>query len=231
MKALTGSLRVGFTLAVLGLAAQPAQAQRLQGEDLIAALQDGGLVLVMRHAPASLEAARSGGGGGGGFGFGGGGRRGVGGGAPAPEPTEEELEPESRQLLTGMRHAVWTFGIHIDAIYSSPVLRARQHAEEIPFVDIMIVDELGSDAIMTDDEAVDSGWLDAKLAETPMAGANSIIVTHSPNIQAALGLQVAQGETLVVRPGAEPEVIGRVTLRDWSVLAIEHGSEVPPIQY
>jgi hypothetical protein len=121
-------------------------------------------------------------------------------------------------MLTGMRHAIWHFNIPVGAIYTSPTRPTREQAEEIPFADIMIVDELGLDA-------ADSGWLAAKLAEAPMAGSNTIIVTHSPNIDSDLGLgNVALGETLVVRPGAEPGVVGRLGLREWSVLAIELGS-------
>lgn len=218
MKALTGSLRFGLSVAVLGLLAEPSMAQRLQGEALIAALREGGNVLVMRQAPASLEAARSSRGGGGGFG-GGGGRRGGGGGAAAPEPTEEALETTSRQLLTGMRHAVWTFDIPVAAIYAGPALATRQHAEEIPFVGVTVVDELGGGP----------GWLEGKLAEPAMAHSNTIVVTSEANIRSALGLEVGAGETLVVRPGAEPEVVGRLTLRDWSVLAVELGDEITPI--
>ena len=214
MKRLKRSLAIGLTATILGGAATPAAAQRMSGEEAINALQNGGYVLVMREAPASLEAARAGGRGGGGFG--GGGRRG--GGAPAPEPTEEALEPMSAAMLTGMRHAIWTFDIPVGAIYTSPTRRTREHAEEIPFVEITIVDELGPNA-------AGSGWLASKLTEMPMADTNTIIVTHAPNIENDLGVgNIGPGETLIVRPGAEPVVVGRLGLREWSVLAIELGS-------
>jgi hypothetical protein len=217
----TGSIiRIGLTIAVLGLAAQSAHAQPLTGEDLISALQEGGYVLVMRHGPASLEAARGGGRGGGGFGFGGGGggRGGRGGGQAPPEPTEEALEQESIQMLTGMRHAIWTFDIPIGAVYTSPARRTVQHAEELPFAEIMVVDELvGASA--------GSGWLADKLTEATMAGANTLIVTHSPNIRNDLGMSdISEGETLIVRPGDDPTVVGRMGLREWSELAIEFGN-------
>jgi hypothetical protein len=213
-----GSIRIGLAIALVGLAAQSAQAQRLSGEEMIGALQEGGYVLVMRHGPASLDAARGGGGGGGGGFGGGGGGGGFGGGGggdrQAPEPTEEALEQEAIALLTGMRHAIWTFEIPIEAIYSSPARRAREHAEEIPFAEIQFVDELGLDA-------ADSGWLADKLTEATMAGSNALIVTHSPNISNDLGMSVDEGETLIVRPGDDPAVVGRLGLREWSVLAIE----------
>lgn len=215
MNQLSSSIRIGLAVALAGLAAQSAQAQRLSGEEVIDALQQGGYVLVMRHGPASLDAARGGqGGGGGGFGGGGGGRGGPRGGPP-PEPTEEALEPEAVQMLTGMRHAIWAFDIPIGAVYSSPTRRAREHAEELPFAEIMLVDELGLDA-------ADSAWLRDKLTEAPMAGTNTLIVTHSTNIANDLGMsEVSEGEALVVRPGDDPTVVGRLGLREWSVLAIE----------
>jgi hypothetical protein len=219
MNVVTRFLPIGLAAILLGLATHPAAAQRLSREDAIRALQSGGYVLVMRHAPASLEAARGGGGGRGGFGGGsgfGGGRGG--GGGPAPEPTEEALEQQSIEMLTGMRYAIWHFRIPVTAIYASPARSTREQAQEIPFAAIRSVDDLSLDA-------ADSGWLAGKLTETPMAGGNTIIVTHSPNIANDLGIgNVAFGETLIVQPGNEPAVVGRIGLREWSVLAIELGS-------
>jgi hypothetical protein len=215
MKTLIHSIRIGLAIAAVGLAAQSAQAQRMSGEEIVSALQQGGYVLVMRHGTASLDAARGGRGGGGGFGFGGGGGRGGPGGGQAPEPIEEALTPEAVQMLTGMRHAIWAFEIPIGAIYASPARRTREHAEEVPFAEITLVDELGL-------EAAGSGWLGDKLTEAPMAGTNTLIVTHSTNIANDLGMpEVAEGETLIVRPGNEPTVVGRLGLREWSVLAVE----------
>ena len=52
-------------------------------------------------------------------------------------------------------------------------------------------------------------------------GKNRIVVTHSPNIANDLDMaNVEEGETLVVRPGAQPAVIGRIGLREWSELAV-----------
>jgi hypothetical protein len=211
MNRMTGSFRIGLATALLGLATQPASAQRMSGEEIIESLQDGGYVLVMRQAAASLDAARGGGGGGGGFG-GGRGR----GGAPAPEPTEEALEQQSTELLTGMRHAIWEFGIPVGAIYTGPERATREQADEIPFAEIMVVDDLGAGS----DGAA---WLGSRLAEMPMAETNTIVITHDAQIQDVLDLSISEGETLIVRPGDDPAVVGRLNLREWSVLAIELG--------
>jgi hypothetical protein len=212
MNRLTGSFRIGFATALLGLAAQSANAQRMSGEEIIENLQDGGYALVMRQAAASLDAARNTGGGGG-FGFGGGRGRG---GEPPPEPTEEALEQRSTELLTGMRHAIWEFGIPIGAIYTGPERATREQADEIPFAEIMVVDALGAGS----DGAA---WLGSRLAEMPMTGTNTVVITHDAQIQDALDLSISEGETLIVRPGDGPTVVGRLNLREWSVLAIELG--------
>lgn len=219
MHKLRGFVRIGLTAIVACLAFAQAQAQRMSGEETIDALEDGGYVILMRQAPASLDAARgrnAGGRGGGGFGGGGRGRGGRG-GQPPPEPTEPVLEQTSIEMLTGMRFAIWHFHIPIGAIYASPTGPAREHAKEIPFADITQVDELGPDS-------AGSGWLAAKLREMPMAGTNTIIVTQAPNIESAVGMSgVAEGEALIVHPGDNPQVVGRLTLKDWSVLATQSG--------
>jgi hypothetical protein len=206
------ALVLGATVTVLGLLTQPVGAQRLGGEQLIRALQDGGYVLVMRHAPAAIPTAPPPGAGGrGGFGGGRGGR----GGPPADAgPPQEELTNDSINMLIGTRHAFWHFKIPVAAIYASPTRRTMQQAGEVPFAAITSVDELSLDNAA-------SGWLAAKLKEPPMAHENTIIVTHSTNIANDLNMpNVAEGETLVVRPGPNPTVVGRIGLREWSELAV-----------
>lgn len=228
MNRLTMSLGVGAALALAGLAAQTAQAQarRMAGEELIRALQGGGYVLVMNQADAAVP---TGGGGRGGRGFGGfgggrggrdgggfrGGGRGGLGGAQADTDPVPELTTDSRNKLIGVRHAIWHFKIQIDHVLTSPTRAAAQQADEVPFADITPVDELA-------ENAADSGWLAARLREMPMAGSNTIIVTHGANIADDLGMSnVDEGETLVVKPGEHPAVVGRIGLKEWSVLSID----------
>ena len=218
MKLLTRSLVIGASFAALGLVGQAAQAQRMSGEETIRALQDGGFVIVMSQADAELPAAGGGGRGGrGGFGGGGGGfggERGGGGGAPAADPVPQ-LTSESQNQLIGVRHAIWHFKIPVTAVYTSPVPAAAAQAGQVPFAEVAEVAGLS-------DGSADSGWLAAKLMETPMAGENAIIVTHPANIERDLGVSnVGDGEIFVIRPGPNPTVVGRMGLREWSVLAIE----------
>jgi hypothetical protein len=117
-------------------------------------------------------------------------------------------------MMIGERHAFWHFKIPVEAIYASPARRTMQHAGEVPFAAITSVPELGIDG-------ASSGWLADNLTEPTSAGKNRIVVTHSPNIANDVPMpNVAEGETLVIQPGDPPTVIGRITLREWSELAI-----------
>lgn len=212
MKSLTKTF--GFGVAVLMVAtltcalASAARAQSLSGDALIDALRGGGYVLVMRHANAAVPERR-------GPGFGGGGGRGGGGdGDPEPELTQMGLG-----LVTGMRYAFRELGIPVGDTLTSPTLRTRQHAQHFGFGDLQIVEELGNDSMESD--SARSAWLAAKAAESPRPGTNTVIVTHGPNITGAFGLaSVAEGETIVIKPGPTPTVVGRVPIEEWSKMAV-----------
>jgi hypothetical protein len=203
----TRSLAAVAAIAALGLFGEASLAQRLSGEESIRALQDGGYVIVMNEAPTEMRQPGRGGGRGG---FGGRGGGGGGGGEPVPM-----LTTDAENMLIGARHAIWYFEIPIGAVYTSPAGPASAQAGEVPFAEIAEVAGLA-------EGSADSGWLESKLMEAPMQGSNSIIVTHAANIASAVGVDnLDAGDTLIVRPGAEPTVVGRFGLREWSVLAIE----------
>lgn len=196
--------------AMLGLYAPGAHAQALTGEPLIRALQNGGYLLIMNQAPVAIPepgAGRRGG-------FGGARSSGPPDAGPPAEP-EPMLTAEAEAMLIGTRHAIWHFEIPVGAVYTSPVSAAVQQAGEVPFADVAEVAGLA-------DTSARSGWLEAKLGEPIVTGRNEIIVTHADNIDEALGIDdLTAGETVVVRPGDEPAVAGRMPLRQWSVLALE----------
>ena len=59
-----------------------------------------------------------------------------------------------------------------------------------------------------------SAWLRAKAAERPPEASNLLLITHLPTLNGAFGddaAEMADGETLIVRPGAGGVVaVGRV---------------------
>ena len=65
-----------------------------------------------------------------------------------------------------------------------------------------------------------AAWLQAAVEQMPVAGKNTIIITHMPNIAAAFpdkasGLQ--DGETLVFKPDGNGHVqlVAKVLIEDW----------------
>ena len=60
----------------------------------------------------------------------------------------------------------------------------------------------------------------ALVAALPAAGTNTILVTHFPNIKAALGVQVDYGDGVIVRPDGQgaAHLVARIFANDWPAL-------------
>jgi phosphohistidine phosphatase SixA len=218
---------LGAMLAAASWSSAGAQ-QAAEPAALAAMLRDGGHVLVMRHTQAPEPAANQAGPGQRGFGGGargggqGGGGQGGGarGGGPGNAPGERQLDETGLGQATAIGFSLRELGIPIGEVLHSPTLRAQQTA-----------DRLGYDAEPAEQLAPGDGnadWLRGKAAEAPAAGTNRLMITHAPNIQSAFGDAAASmmdGETLVVRAeNGEARVVGRLTVRDWAVLAVGDGN-------
>lgn len=195
-------------MTAAALAALPvsyAAAQSSQGQSLVAALQQGGLVIVMRHAssPTELPGPRE--------------------RVPGNVGGERQLDEEGIQALTGMRFAFRELGIPIGTVYSSPAFRARETAQHFGFGHLMVADELGGEDMASPPQA-NVAWLLDKAAEMPAAGTNTVIITHSPNLRAAFGAEggeLESGDALILKPdGDSAEVLGRIRILEWPGLAL-----------
>jgi phosphohistidine phosphatase SixA len=167
------------------------------------ALRQGGYVLVMRHAsspqtPPTAAAAE-----------------------PGNTRLERQLDDAGRSSARAMGAAIKALGIPIGQVWSSPTYRARETARLAGLPAPTLADELGdAGQSMQATSATQSGWLRAKAAESPRAGTDSILVTHSPNIKAAFGQDAAglsDGETLVFHPDGKggEDLIGRIKIEEW----------------
>ena len=68
--------------------------------------------------------------------------------------------------------------------------------------------------------------LKAMLATAPVAGTNTVLITHFPNIKAALDLDVGFGDAVIVKPdGQRARLVARVFAADWPSLAIAPSAE------
>jgi phosphohistidine phosphatase SixA len=192
--------------AVVMALAAGARAGTLSGPQLVKALQGGGLVLVMRHAsspmtpPSAADAD------------------------PGNPGRERQLDDNGRRTAAAMGQAIRALHIRIGQVWSSPTYRALQTARLAGLPKPVTAPELGdhgaSMSAATNDQ---SAWLQAKAAEAPRRGTDTVIVTHFPNISAAFGQEakgLSDGEALVFRAsGGSAELVGRIRIEDWPSLA------------
>lgn len=168
---------------------------------VIAALKAGGLVLVMRHAHAPQQ-------------------------PPAPEDAapgnttiERQLDARGAKDAAAIGQGLRAFAIPIRAVLVSPAFRARQTATQVGFADAAATPELGDNAqSMAGVTEAQARWLRGQVA-TPVATGNLLLITHAPNLTRAFpdwGGSVAEGEIVVVRPGADGgTVLARVLPDQW----------------
>lgn len=178
----------------------------LAGEDLTAALQRGGYVILMRHASSPL---------------------------PPPDPAqadpdnphhERQLDEGGRASARAMGDAFHRLRIPIGQVLSSPTYRALETARLAGLAAPQTYAELDAGQSMTSDpNGTRGGWLRSKVAQAPKAGTNTLIITHAPNIREAFpteGTDVADGEALIFRPDGKggASLVARVRIHDWPTL-------------
>jgi len=58
----------------------------------------------------------------------------------------------------------------------------------------------------------------AMISTVPAVGTNTVLITHFPNIKAALGIQINFGDAAIVRPDGHGgvAVVGKILSREWS---------------
>jgi phosphohistidine phosphatase SixA len=194
-------------LAAVAVNAAVAEKQTLAGMPLVKALRHGGYVLVMRHAssPRATPTAET--------------------AEPDNSRLERQLDAVGRSSARAMGEAIRTLRIPVGDVLSSPTYRALETVRLAALPSARSFDELGDGGTsMRAADMAQGAWLQRKVAERPRASANTIVVTHLPNISSAFGEQAAQladGEMLVFRPDAKggAELVGRIKIEEWPGLA------------
>ena len=191
----------------IALAAGTAKAGPLAGAPLAEALRGGGYVLLMRHAsspptpPGPKEAD------------------------PGNPGRERQLDAAGKRTAAAMGQAIRALRLPIGEVWSSPTYRALQTVRLAGLPSPRTAPELGDRGRSMQAVGTDQGaWLRARVATSPKAGTDTVIVTHQPNISAAYGSAgagLADGEALVFRPRgqAQPETVARIRIDDWPKLA------------
>lgn len=199
--------RLGAPLAA-ALLWNVASAQMLEGPALVAALQRGGYVILMRHA-SSPQAAPS----------------------PAQADTdnprhERQLDEAGRSAARAMGAAIRRLHIPLAAVLSSPTYRALETVRLGQLGEPQTREQLGdSGHSMRADTTGERGkWLRMQVATVPAPGTDTLLVTHLPNIREAFPADVAglqDGAALIFRPDGHggAQLVARVAIQEWPRLA------------
>ncbi len=166
-------------VAGMMLLAGAAQAQTLK------ALQQGGYVIVMRHASSPRE-------------------------APDQQTAnadnvnrERQLDAEGRASAIAMGKALRDLKIPIGEVLTSPTYRALETVKYAKLGDPKPFVELGDNGqSMQGGTQAQAAWLQKRVTQFPV-GTNTILVTHFPNLTGAfpqMAAGVTDGEVAGVRP-------------------------------
>jgi len=199
-------LRVLVLSFLTGLAFA-AGAPLFSGKQLVAALQRGGYVILMRHASSP-------------------------GNPPDPAQTDVENIKHERQLDAGGRASAQAMGeairrldIPVGEVLSSPSYRAVETARMAQLPSPQTFDELGEvgKSMGRNQGGKPGAWLRSRVSRGPKSGMNTVIITHYPNITEAFAndaTNLAEGEALIFRPDGRggASLVGRVKIEDWPKL-------------
>jgi phosphohistidine phosphatase SixA len=182
--------------------------ESLSKADLIAALQRGGCVILMRHASSpgtTPDAAHA---------------------SADNHRLERQLDEQGQASARAMGDAFRRLKIPIGKVLSSPTYRALETVKLATLGQPTTLPELGQSeqAMSADKSGTRAAWLKAKADEHPAAGTNTLIVTHYPNIQEAFPREadgLAEGEALILRPDRidRASLVARVKIDEWASLA------------
>ncbi len=168
-------------------------------------LQQGGYVIVMRHASSPRE-------------------------APDKQTAnadnvnrERQLDAEGRASATAMGKALRDLKIPIGEVLTSPTYRALETVRYAKLGDPKPFAELGDNGqSMQGGTQAQATWLQKRVTQFP-TGTNTIIVTHFPNLTGAfpqLAAGVADGEALVFGPDGKggATLFARVKIEEWPAM-------------
>lgn len=197
-------------LAVLSLLlmARPAPAQTLSGTALVKALQQGGYVLVIRHASSPHDAPAK----------------------PSADADnvnlERQLDENGRVTAAAMGKALRDLKIPIGAVFSSPTYRALETARLAQLPKPKAQPELGDHGqSMQGVSEAQSAWLKKQVSAEVPKGSNTVLVTHLPNIAAAFpqwATGLSDGETLVFGSDGKTgvTVVARIKIEQWAKMTL-----------
>jgi phosphohistidine phosphatase SixA len=194
--------------AFLGvLFAGATQASAVSDRDLAQALRAGGLVIVVRHGATFPDQADT-------------------------DPlnfdnvaAQRNLNDKGKELARQFGEALRGAGVPVGEVYTSKYNRAYETAVLAGFKDIEKTADLAEGGLIVSPNENNrrAAALRKMLAAAPRPGTNTILITHYPNIIAALGkdwFDVKEGEASIFRPQDGAYVlVARVQMDEWPRIA------------
>ena len=201
MRAVSRIVAIVWVIGVVIVPRAAGAQEQVSGDALVASLRQGGYVLVMRHAssPAQTPDKQT--------------------AKPDNVKLERQLDEAGRTDSMAMGKALRDLKIPVGEVLSSPTYRAMETVRLAELSNPQAHAELGDEGQNMQAVAEAQGaWLRHRATQLPK-GANTIIVTHLPNIQRAFSDwgMVAQGEMVVVGSDGKGGVmpIGRIKIEEW----------------
>jgi phosphohistidine phosphatase SixA len=183
------------------------EANVLTGPALVEALRQGGYVIYFRHAATDYSIPES--------------QQGEAWWKSCDPQVVRNLSEAGRRQARAIGEAFLALQIPVDRVLSSEFCRVAE-AARLAFGEIELSPDLTG--FGTADEAERErriAALQAMLATSPPAGANTILVGHLFNIQAAANVSLPEGGAAIFEPlgRADFRLIARVSADEWSALA------------
>jgi broad specificity phosphatase PhoE len=198
-------LAVSLGLSTLLTIAAPAATPTDQ--EIVAALRAGGLVILVRHGATFPDQADT-------------------------DPlnfdnigAQRNLNDKGKALAKTFGDSLRDVGVPVGKVYTSKYNRAYETAMVAGFKDIEKTPDLteGGLIVSPNENSRRAEALRKMLATEPTAGANTVLITHQPNIIAALGkdwFDVKEGEASLFRPeNGSYRLVARVQMDEWSRIA------------
>jgi phosphohistidine phosphatase SixA len=174
----------------------------------VAALRDGGYVIVLRHGATYTDQADT--------------------NPLDPKDTahQRQLNDAGRAAAKSMGDALRTLKIPVGKVQTSQFQRAVETGTLLGFGEVSPTADLGEGGLVVtpNENNRRTAALRTLAATPPPAGTNIVLVTHKPNIVDAFGkdwFDVREGEASIFRPDGKGSftVVARVQVAEWAPLA------------
>ncbi|OLP17623.1 hypothetical protein BST81_14965 [Leptolyngbya sp. 'hensonii'] len=196
-------LGVLLLVGISSLSLLPAIAEEVlkKGQELVTPLRQGGYVILIRHAAGNKDQKD----------------------ADKVDlnncDTQRNLSREGRMDSRQIGQAMDTLQIPVGKVLASPFCRAMDTGR-LAFSRVKPFQALNYVTTSSEDEKKAASLLKPLLANRPAVGTNTVLISHSTNIKAALGFVPEEGEALIFKPEGNNnyKLVGRIRVQEWSSL-------------